>query len=83
MRNIVRTTGPIASLLLLLATTVAAGCGPDKVERGLAPSNETATPESAAADAETDQQRQQQLENEMQERRVQEFDADAGAKPAQ
>lgn len=76
------------SLILFLAAFPLAGCGQDKVERGLAPVDETAAPDSPAADAETDQQRQQQLTNEMDKKLDQEFDAAAGGdapppKPAQ
>lgn len=76
------------SLVLFLAVSPLAGCGQDKLERGLAPSDETAAPDSPAADAETEQQRQQQLTDEMQKKATEEFDAAAGGdapppKPAQ
>lgn len=66
------------SLVLFLAVSPLAGCGQDKLERGLAPADETAAPDSPAADAETEQQRQQQLTNDEQAAADKEFDAAAG-----
>jgi hypothetical protein len=41
------------------------GCGGDREERGLAPPNESATPDSPAADAETEAERQKQVVDQM------------------
>jgi hypothetical protein len=43
-----------ASLILVLAAAPLAGCGQDKLERGLAPADETAAAGSRAAGAETE-----------------------------
>ena len=78
-----RRVGPLFSMLLLLGLPAVGGCGPDKTERGLAPANETTTPESKAAMSETEQQRQQKLINEMQQQQDKNFDAAAGSKAPQ
>lgn len=63
-----------ASLLLVLAFSVS-GCGEHKVERGLAPPNEEATPEAAADMKKTEHERQQEVLQEEQQKEAEEFDA--------
>jgi len=77
----VRRIGPLCCVLLLLALPAVGGCGPDKAERGLAVPGETTTPESKKDMSETEQQRQQQITNEMQQKQQKEFDAAAGKAP--
>jgi hypothetical protein len=77
-----RRTASILSVLALLSLAPL-GCGGDRDERGLAPANESATPDSPAADAETDAERQKKIVDEMQKEQIQEFDAENAGKPAQ
>ena len=74
-----RRVSPLFPVLLSLWLP-AMGCGPDKAERGLAPANENATPESKGAMSETEQQRQQKLIDDMQKQEDKKFDADADKK---
>lgn len=61
----------------------AGGCGNDRVDRGLAPSQEPATPESSKDLGESASQRQQQTEGAMQKESDAAFDAqEGGSKPA-
>jgi hypothetical protein len=60
------------SLLVLLAFSMA--CGPNKAERGLAPSDEESTPESAVDMQKTDQEREKEVVREMQQKQIEEFD---------
>lgn len=71
--------GALAGIGLL--GLAAAGCGDDRVERGLAPANETATPESTRELDESGAKRQEQTTDAMQQKSDSEFDAqEDGAK---
>ncbi len=70
-----RRLAPGLGMLVLLATLAIGGCGGDKGDRGLAVPNEVDTPTSAKDDAQTEQQRQQQVIDEMQKKQTQNFDA--------
>ena len=78
-----RRVGPLFSLLLLFALPAVGGCGPDKVERGLAPATETDTPEAKSDMSETEKQRQQQIINDMQKQEEKGFDAADSGKQQQ
>lgn len=69
-----------SSLFLVVALSLAA-CGENQAERGLAPPDEVSTPESPAEMGKTSEQRQQEIEQQMQEKQIEEFDAEQGAKP--
>lgn len=76
----------VFSLLGFLAVAPLIGCGQDKIERGLAPPDETAVPNAPADDALTEQQREQQVTDAEQRAADADFDAAAGGeapKPAQ
>jgi hypothetical protein len=68
-------------MLVLLSALVFGGCGGDKGDRGLAVPNEVDTPTSAKDDAETEQQRQQQVIDEMQKKQTENFDAPKTGNP--
>lgn len=70
-----RRLAPGLGMLVLLATLAIGGCGGDKGDRGLAVPNEIDTPTSAKDDAETEQQRQQQVIDAMQKKQTENFDA--------
>jgi len=61
---------------LLMLGLAAGGCGEDRVERGLAPANETATPESKTELGETEKQRDEATKDAMQGRSGAEFDSE-------
>jgi hypothetical protein len=69
----------------LLSASPLVGCGPDKAERGLVVTDETAVPDSPAEDALTEQQREQQVTKEEEAAADKDFDAAAGgdAPPSQ
>lgn len=71
---------PIAIVLVALAL---AACGENQVERGLSPprGDEVSTPESAADMAETEKERQQDIEQRMQERQIERFDEAEKSQP--
>jgi len=76
----VRRLGPCLGMIVLVSTLAIGGCGGDKEDRGLAVPNEVSTPESMKDDAETTQQRQQQVTDEMQKKQIEDFDAANAAK---
>jgi hypothetical protein len=78
-RNAIR----IALSIGLLVSPLAA-CGRDQAQRGLSPPDETSTPESRTDMGETQAQRQEQVEKDMQQEQTQEFDAsEQGAEKAE
>lgn len=73
---------PVVAGIFLLGL-VSAGCGDDRVERGLAPANEQSTPESAKELDEPAAERQEETTDAMQGQSDAEFDAkEEGGKPA-
>lgn len=77
-----RRLGPCLGMIVLVSTLAVGGCGGDKGDRGLAVPDEVSTPESRKDDAETTQQRQQQVTDEMQRKQTESFDANnAGKQP--
>ncbi|MBS1105470.1 MAG: hypothetical protein H6Q91_972 [Deltaproteobacteria bacterium] len=78
--NPVRRLGPCLGMIVFASTLAIGGCGGDEGDRGLAVPNEVSTPESAKDEAETTQQRQQQVTEEMQRKQIEDFDAANAAK---
>ena len=77
----------LAFAISLLGVPLLHGCGGNeeqRAERGLAPKDEESTPESQKAMQETEQQRQEQVVDEMQKQQEKEFDAaNSGKAPQQ
>jgi hypothetical protein len=73
------TTSVLLALLLSLPTLSA--CGSDEGDRGLTPSDEVSTPESASENRMSEAQREQANEQEEQDLEIQEFDAAEGGNP--
>ena len=76
-----RRLAPCLGMMMLLSTLAIGGCGGDKGDRGLAVPNEIDTPKSAKDDAETEQQRQQQVIDAMQKKQTEAFDAPKTGEP--
>lgn len=73
----------LAPIAIALATLSLAACGENKVERGLSPParDEVSTPESSKDMAETEQQRQRDVEQRMQEQQIEHFDEAEKSQP--
>ena len=76
-----RRLAPCLGIIVFVSALAVGGCGGDKGDRGLAVPNEIDTPKSAKDDAETEQQRQQQVIDEMQKKQTEQFDAPNTGKP--
>jgi hypothetical protein len=79
----VRRLGPCLGMIVFGSTLAIGGCGGDEGNRGLAVPNEVSTPESATDEAETTQQRQQQVTAETLKKEIEELDAATAAKQQQ
>lgn len=71
---------PFLSTVVAVIGLASGGCGSDesKIERGLAPAGEAATPQSQAELEMTEGERQQKLEREMEQAEEEAFDREAG-----
>jgi len=76
-----RRFGASISIVLLLSCAPLVGCGSDQADRGLAPADESAAPNSVAEDSKTEAQRQEEVIQADQARENEEFDAANGPKP--
>ena len=76
-----RRLAPCLGMIVFVSALAVGGCGGDKGDRGLAVPNEIDTPKSAKDDAETEQQRQQQVIDEMQKKQTEAFDAPKTGEP--
>lgn len=73
----------LAPIAIVLAALSFAACGENKVERGLSPParDEVTTPESAKDMAESEKQRQRDIEQRMQKEQIERFDEAEKSQP--